>query len=149
MTTYAPPYTVTVTSTAGGAAHCTYVDGMSQPVPAGTVLTTTSLPGQFGSLKFKFMEAVVDNKSLRLVGAAVKTVGNDATMGPDNYLAATRDNNNPNQRWIDSVVVTWDANTYTVRGVVLLFAEVNAAGDLINFYPTSDPKTQNIGLTGE
>lgn len=141
MTTYVPPYTVTVTSTAGGLAQCSYVDGTGKSVPAGTVLTTTSKPGEQGEMPFKFAEATVEGQSLRLVGAAVKTVGNDPTMHQHNYLYADRTESNG--VWTDEVTVTWAADSYTRRGVVLLFAQVNLEGDMMNFYPTMDPQTQN------
>lgn len=46
MPTYVSPYTVTVTSTAGGMSHCSYVDGNGLTVPPGTVLTTSTPKGQ-------------------------------------------------------------------------------------------------------
>jgi hypothetical protein len=141
MTTFVPPYAVTVTSTVGGLAKCSYVDGNGRSLPPGTVLTTTTPSGQEGELPLTFVETTVDGKSLRLVGAAVKTVDNDPTMHPYNYLPATRTQSDG--VWCDGVVVPWSADTYTRRGVVLLFAQVNAAGDMVNFYPSADPQTQN------
>ncbi|MBA4217136.1 MAG: hypothetical protein IIA03_04660 [Proteobacteria bacterium] len=141
MPTYVSPYTVTVTSTAGGMSHCSYVDGNGLTVPPGTVLTTSTPKGQPGELGFIFKEATVDARTLRLVGAAVKTVGNDPTMNPYNYLPATRTESDGG--WTDGVVVPWSADAYTMRGVVLLFAQVNDHGDMVNFFPSSDPQTQN------
>jgi hypothetical protein len=141
--TFVPPYSVTVTSTAGGLATCSYVDGNGQTVPAGTVLTTSTPAGQEGSLEFKFIETQVDGENLRLVGAAAKTVGNDPTMNPYNYLPAARAQQAQGADWLDTVVVPWGADQFTTRGVVLLFAQVSDAGDMINFYPSSDPQTQN------
>jgi len=139
--TFVPPYTVTVSSTAGGLAHCSYIDGNGQPVPAGTVLTTTTPAGEEGSLPITFTETQVGGQNLRLVGSAVKTVGNDSTMNPYNYLPATR--TEVSDGWEDGVVVPWAANQFTTRGVVLLFAQVTDAGDMINFFPSIDPQTQN------
>lgn len=141
MPTFVPPYTVTVTSTAGGLANCSYVDGTGKPVPSGTPLTTTTPAGQDGQLPFSFVESTVEGKSLRLVGAAVKTVGNDPTMNAYNYLQATRTESDG--AWWDAVVIPWSADTYTTRGVVLLFTQVDASGDMVNFYPSADPQTQN------
>lgn len=138
--TFIPPYTVTVVSTEGGMSQCTYVDGNDLPLPLDAVLTTTTPPGEAGALEIGFIETVVDGKSLRLVGAAVKTVGDDPTMNPYNYLSATRIHK---RGWVDTITVTWTPNTYTVRGLVLLFAQVNANGDMVNFYPSSDPQTRN------
>lgn len=145
MTTFVPPYAVTVVSTAGDMSRCTYVDGNGQPLPPGTVLTTTTSPGEPGALEINFTEAVVDGKSLRLVGAAVKTVGNDPTMNPYNYLPATRAAQG--ETWVDGIVVPWGVGMYTLRGLVLLFAQVNDNCDMINFLPSSDPQTQNDELT--
>ena len=147
MPTFVPPYTVTVTGTAGGLAKCAYVDGNGQPVPSGTVLTTTTPAGQDGELPFSFVETTVDGMSLRLVGAAVKTVGNDPTMNPYNYLAASRTESDG--AWWDAVTIPWSADTYTRRGVVLLFAQVSSSGDMVNFYPSSDPQTQNDQSQGD
>lgn len=141
MTTFVPPYTATVTSTAGGMSKCTYVDGNGVALPQGAVLTTTTPEGQEGELTINFTEAKVGGKNLRLVGAAVKTVGNDPTMNAYNYLTAER--NQSGSVWIDSIVVPWSVDTYTRRGVVLLFAQVSSSGDMLNFYPSSDPQTQN------
>ena len=141
MPTFVPPYTVTVTSTAGGLATCSYVDGTGKSVPSGAVLTTTTPAGQDGELPFSFVETTVDGKQLRLVGAAAKTVGHDPTMNPYNYLPATRTESDG--AWWDGVVVPWSAGAYNRRGVVLLFAQVDPSGDMVNFYPSSDPQTQN------
>ncbi|MDR7268452.1 hypothetical protein J2X20_001081 [Pelomonas saccharophila] len=141
MPTFVPPYTVTVTSTAGGLSQCTYVDGNGLQVPPDALLTTSTPTGQAGELAINFTEAVVDGESLRLVGAAAKTVGNDPTMNPYNYLPATRAQ--AGDVWVDGVVIPWGPNNYTTRGVVLLFVQVNDAGDMVNFYPSADPQTQN------
>ncbi|MDR7297660.1 MULTISPECIES: hypothetical protein [Roseateles] len=141
MATFVPPYTVTVTSTAGGLSQCTYVDGTGAVVPPDTPLTTSTPRGQDGELAINFAETTVDGEQLRLVGAAAKTVGNDPTMSPYNYLPATRAQSG--SAWVDSVVVPWGANNYTTRGVVLLFAQVDDKGDMVNFYPSADPQTQN------
>ncbi len=133
--TYASPYTVTVTSTAGGLAHCTYTDASGAVVPAGQRLTTSTPEGQPGALQFNFTES----QSLRLVGAVVKTVGNDPTLNPYNYLGATRDV----ETLLDVVTVPWGVDLYTVRGVVLMFAKVDDNGDMLNFFPSSDPQVQN------
>ncbi|MDR7331416.1 hypothetical protein [Roseateles asaccharophilus] len=138
---FVPPYTVTVTSTAGGMSKCSYVDGNGNPVPDGAVLTTTTPDGQEGELAINFTEAKVRGKNLRLVGAAVKTVGNDPAMNPYNFLSASR--SQAGDAWVDSVVVPWGVDHYTRRGVVLLFAQVSSSGDMLNFYPSSDPQTQN------
>lgn len=141
MPTFIPPYTVTVNSTHGGQSQCSYVDGNNAPVPPNTVLTTTTPKGDEGELPINFIEAKVEGKHLRLVGAAVKTVGNDPTMSPYNYLPATRTLTDIG--WVDGVTVPWSADTYTTRGAVLLFAQVNDVGDMINFYPSADPQTKN------
>lgn len=141
MPTFVPPYTVTVTSTVGGLSQCTYVDGNGQPVPPDVPLTTSTPNGEPGELAIKFTEATVDGENLRLVGAAAKTVGNDPTMNPYNYLPATR--TQTSDGWEDGVVIPWGADNYTTRGVVLLFVQVNDAGDMVNFYPSADPQTQN------
>ncbi len=141
MPTFVPPYTVTVTSTAGGLSQCNYVVGTGAPVPPDSPLTTSTPSGQEGQLAINFTEATVDGENLRLVGAAAKTVGNDPTMNPYNYLSASRVQSSDG--WVDSVIVPWGANNYTTRGVVLLFAQVNDAGDMLNFYPSADPQTQN------
>jgi len=141
MPTYVSPYTVTVISLAGGLAHCRYVDGNNQPVPSNTPLTTQTPKGQEGSLIINFTETTVDTANLRLVGAAVKTIGNDPTMNPYNYLPGTRAP--ADDQWIDEVIVPWGPDLYTTRGVVLLFAQVTDSGDMVNFFPSSDPQTQN------
>jgi len=139
--TFVPPYTAVVTSTAGGMSNCTYYDANGLELPSGTVLTTTTPKGEPGELAINFIESTVDERNLRLVGAAVKTVGNDPTMNPYNYLPATR--TATSDGWMDGVVVPWSANTYTTRGVVLLFAQVSEAGDMMNFFPSADPQTEN------
>lgn len=141
MPTLVPPYTVTVTSTVGGLSQCTYVDGNGVQVPPDAPLTTSTPEGQVGELTISFTEATVDGENLRLVGAAAKTVGNDPTMNPYNYLPATRAQSGDG--WVDAVVIPWGANNYTTRGVVLLFVQVSDAGDMLNFYPSADPQTQN------
>lgn len=140
-TTYVSPYTVTVTSTAGGLAQCSYVDGNNQQVPAGTVLTTSTPAGEPGELVFNFTEATLQRQNLRLVAAVVKTVGNDPTMGAHNYLTASRTESGG--QWLDSVIVPWSIDTYTVRGVVLVFAQVDNEGAMMNFFPSADPQTEN------
>lgn len=139
---FVPPYQVTVVTTAGGLARCSYVDGSGQPVPPGQTLTTSTPAGEAGSLTFNFEESVVDGKNLRLLGASVKTVGNDPTMYPYNYLYATRETSEEGVT-TDSVTVTWSPDTYSKRGVVLLFGNLNNNGDMINFIPSPDPETQN------
>lgn len=141
MPTFVPPYTVTVTSTASGLSQCSYVDGNGLPVPPDAPLTTSTPKGEAGELAIVFTETTVDGENLRLVGAAAKTVGNDPTMNPYNYLSATRTQSADG--WVDGVVVPWGPNNYTTRGVVLLFAQVSDAGDMLNFYPSADPQTQN------
>ena len=141
MTTYVAPYTVTVTSTTGGLSHCTFVDANGVQLPADAALTTTTPQGQNGSLTIKFVEATVNGENLRLVGAAVKTVGNDPTMYPNDYLGATRTQSG--NTWEDAVNVPWSADHYTTRGVVLLFVQVTANGAMVNFYPSADPQTKN------
>lgn len=140
MPTFIPPYTVTVTSTIGGLSQCTYMDGNGESVPSGAPLTTSTPEGQEGTLAIEYWEATVSGEDLRLVGAAVKTVGNDPTMNPYNYLPASR-TNTPNG-WMNGVVIPWGADMYTTRGVVLLFAQVDD-DEMVNFYPSADPQTQN------
>lgn len=147
MTTFVPPYTVTVDSTAHDMAQCSYVDGNGVSVPADTVLTTSTPRGLEGALAINFTETKVGGKSLRLVGAAVKTVDHDPTMTPANFLSATRTQSGTDEPWVDSIVVPWGVDMYTLRGVVLLFAEVNNKGDMVNFLPTTDPQTRNDDLT--
>lgn len=142
MTTYVSPYQVTVTSTAGGLAACTYVDGNGVTVPSGATLTTQTPAGEAGSLEFDFGETVVDGQNLRLLGAAVKTVGNDPAMQPYNYLYSTREQSEKGD-WVDYLSVPWAADMYTARGVVLLFAVVDNNGNMVNFVPSADPETQN------
>ena len=143
MPDFVPPYTVTVTGTAAGFAQCSYVDGNNQPVlPAGTPLTTTTPSGEPGELTINFVETQVGGENLRLVGAAVKTVGNDPTMKGHNYLEASRAQQ-AGDTWLDSVTVPWGPGQYTTRGVVLLFAQVTEAGDMVNFYASVDPQTHN------
>lgn len=140
--TYVSPYLVTVTSTAGGIAACTYIDGNGETVPPDVVLTTQTPAGQAGSLDFDFGETVLAGQNLRLLGAAVKTVGNDPSMQPYNYLYATREQSEKGH-WVDYLSVPWAPDTYTTRGVVLLFASVDANGDMVDFIPSTDPQTQN------
>lgn len=147
MTVFVSPYTVTVTSIAGGLSHCSYVDGNGLPVPPGTVLTTSTPSGEAGSLEINFTEAVVDGKSLRLVGAAVKTVGNDPTMSTHNYLPASREPIGAGGAWVNGISVPWGVDAYTTRGVVLLFAQLNEAQDMVNFLPSTDPQTRNNGTS--
>ncbi|WP_457423012.1 hypothetical protein [Roseateles sp. P5_E7] len=142
MTTFVPPYTVTVTDTTGGLAQCSYVDGNDQQLPAEALLTTSTPANQSGSLLINFTETMVDGLNLRLVGAAVKTVGNDPTMNPYNYLPAERTEGSEGD-WVDGVLVPWAPNQYTTRGLVLLFAQVTNSGDMVNFFPSADPQTKN------
>ncbi|MGM9481280.1 hypothetical protein ACS5PN_08840 [Roseateles sp. NT4] len=142
MTTYVSPYQVTVTSTAGGLAACTYVDGNGVTVPPGVTLTTQTPANADGSLEFDFGETVVGGQNLRLLGAAVKTVGNDPTMQTYNYLYAVREQSEKGD-WVDYLTVPWSPNTYTTRGVVLLFAIVDNNGNMVAFVPSADPQTQN------
>lgn len=139
---FVPPYLVSVTTTAGGLARCSYIDANGKPVPPGQPLTTSTPEGEAGSLTFNFVESVLDGKNLRLLGAAVKTVGNDPTMFPYNYLYATR-STSPDGETTDSVTVSWSTDTYTKRGVVLLFGNLDDEGNMIGFIPSSDPETQN------
>jgi len=141
VSTFVSPYTVTVTSTAGGLSQCTFVDGNGVQLPPDAVLTTSTPKGEGGELVINFLEATVNGENLRLVSAAAKTVGNDPTMNPYNYLPASRTESNGS--WTDSVVIPWGPDHYTTRGVVLLFVQVNDAGDMVNFYPSADPQTQN------
>lgn len=141
MTTFVPPYTVTVTSTAGGLAACSYTDGNGVPVPPDTPLTTTTPAGVDGSLTIQFTETPVSGVDLRLVGATVKTVGHDPTLFAYNNLYAER--RSTADGYSDTVTVPWAADAYTTRGVVLLFAQVDANGDMLNFVPSADPEVQN------
>lgn len=136
---FVSPYTVTVNSKAGGLAQCSFVDATGAKVPPNTVLTTTTPAGLPGSLQFRFVEA--DN--LRLLGAAVKTVGNDPALHDYNYLYGNRQKSEDSKEWVDSVEVTWGTNMYTLRGVVLLFAQVDDEGRMLNFYPSADPQVRN------
>lgn len=142
MTTYVSPYQITVTSTAGGLAACSYVDGNGVAVLPGSVLTTQTPAGEPGVLEFDYGETVVDGQNLRLLGAAVKTVGNDPAMQPYNYLYAVREQSEKGH-WVDYLSVPWAPNMYTTRGVVLLFAAVDSNGNMIAFIPSTDPQTQN------
>lgn len=139
---YVSPYQVTVTSTAGGLAACSYVDGNGVTVPHGAILTTQTPPDTAGCLEFDFTETVVEGKNLRLLGAAMKTVGHNATMQPHNYLYATREESEKGD-WTDYLQVEWLPNSYTTRGVVLIFAAVDDNGEMVAFFPSSDPQTQN------
>ncbi|MFG6440868.1 hypothetical protein [Roseateles sp. LKC17W] len=139
-TTYVPPYTVTVTSTQGGLAACTYIDGQGQVVPDGQPLQTTTPPNEPGSLEFRFTETVVDGRALRLVGATAKTIGNAPTLQPYNNLYATR---SPDDGFVDTLTVPWVPNAFTSRGVVLLFAQLDDKGEMLNFVPSTDPEVQN------
>lgn len=139
---FVPPYLVSVTSTAGGLAACSYVDGNGVPVPDGTVLTTSTPANEPGSLTFNFVETTLDGQNLRLLGAAAKTVGNDPTLYDYNYLYATRAQTADGD-WMDTLAVPWGPNHYNTRGVVLLFANVDGNGDMIGFIPSADPQTQN------
>jgi len=132
---YVSPYAVSVTSTAAGLAHCSYTDANGVVVPPGVPLTTSTPEGEAGELQFNFTES----QNLRLVGAVVKTVGNDPTLNPYNYLGATRDAST----LVDGVTVPWGPNLYTLRGVVLMFAQLDANGDMVNFFPSSDPQVKN------
>lgn len=142
MTTYVSPYQVTVTSVAGGFAACTYIDGNGVTVPASAILTTQTPAGEPGNLEFDFAETVVGGQNLRLLGAAVKTVGNDPTMQSYNYLYATREESGKGD-WADYLSIPWAPDMYTTRGVVLLFASVDANGNMLAFIPSTDPQTQN------
>ncbi|MGQ3051340.1 MAG: hypothetical protein ACT6S0_06120 [Roseateles sp.] len=139
---FVPPYLVTVTATTGGLAQCSYVDGNGQPVPPDAPLTTTTPADQPGNLVINFVEAKVAGQRLRLVGAAVKTVGHDPSLNPHNYLFATRTQCAKGE-WTDSVDIPWAPDSYTTRGVVLLFANVDKNGDMVAFIPSADPQTQN------
>jgi len=132
---FVSPYAVTVTSTAGGLAQCSYTDATGAAVPSGVPLTTSTPEGQAGELQFNFVES----QNLRLVGAVVKTVGNDPTLNPYNYLGATRDAST----LVDGVTVPWGVDMYTTRGVVLMFAQVDDKGDMVNFFPSADPQVKN------
>ncbi len=139
MTTYVSPYTATVTSTtADGLAVCSFVDGKNQPVPDGTVLTTGTYPGQPGQLQIRFVEA----NSLQLVGAVANTVGGAPALGATNMLTAARAAS-PRGGYVDTITLPWAADTYTTRGVVLMFAQVDANGMMVNMLPTSDPQVRN------
>jgi hypothetical protein len=111
-------------------------------VPPGVTLTTQTPTGEPGSLDFDFGETVVGGLNLRLLGAAVKTVGNDPTMLSYNYLYATREQSEKGD-WADYLAVPWSPDMYTTRGVVLLFASVDADGNMLAFIPSTDPQTQN------
>lgn len=138
MTTYYSPYTATVVSTSSGLAQCSFVDGKGNPVPDGTVLTTGTYPGQPGQLEIRFVEA----NSLRLVGAVANTVGADPALSGANMLSVAR---TPSSRggYVDTVTLPWAADSYTTRGVVLMFAQVDGSGMMQDMYPTSDPQVRN------
>lgn len=139
MTTFVSPYTATVTTTTpDGMAVCSFVDGKNLPVPDGTVLTTGTYPGQPGTLQIRFVEA----NGLQLVGAVANTVGTDPALGASNMLSATRV---ASQRggYVDTVTLPWAPDSYTTRGVVLMFAQVDASGMMVNMLPTSDPQVRN------
>jgi hypothetical protein len=141
MTTFVPPYTVTVTSTQGDIAACTYIDGNGLVVPDGQPLTTKTPPNEPGSLEIRFTETVVDGQPLRLVGATAKTVGNDPALQPYNNLYAARSEGADG--YVDTLTVPWGPNAFNTRGVVLLFAQVDSRGDMVNFVPSTDPAVQN------
>jgi hypothetical protein len=142
MTTYVPPYTVTVSSTATGLAACTYTDATGQQVPRGAPLTTKTASGDEGSLAIQFTETTVSGVELRLVGATVKTVGHKPRLTSHNNLYAERAEQGDGS-YLDTVTVPWAPDAYTTRGVVLLFAQVDANGDMLNFVPSTDPEVQN------
>lgn len=141
MTTYYPPYTVTVRSTESGFAVCTYTDSHGTTVPPGTPLTTKTAKGDAGSLTIQFTETTVSGVQLRLVGATVKTIGHDPKLSSHNNLYADRQH--VGLGYVDTVTVPWAVDAYTTRGVVLLFAQVDASGEMLNFVPSTDPEVQN------
>lgn len=141
MTTFEPPYTVTVSSTQGGVAACSYTDARGVPVPSGTPLTTKTPAGEQGSLSIQFVETVVSGVPLRLVGATVKTIGHDPKLTSYNNLYADRTVSGDG--FADTVTVPWAVDAYTTRGLVLLFAQVDDNGDMLNFVPSTDPEVQN------
>ncbi|NCT81859.1 MAG: hypothetical protein GXC94_01825 [Comamonadaceae bacterium] len=141
MATYIPPYTVTVSSTANGFAACAYTDGNGVAVPEDTVLTTTTAAGKAGNLEFRFTEVPVSGVALRLVGATVKTLGHDPALAPYNNLYAKREETADG--YVDTLSVSWAPDAYTTRGVVLLFAQVDAKGGMLNLVPSTDPEVQN------
>ncbi|PZP35219.1 MAG: hypothetical protein DI603_04925 [Roseateles depolymerans] len=89
-------------------------------------------------MQIRFVEA----NGLQLVGAVANTVGADPALGAANMLAATRA---PSSRggYVDTVTLPWPQDTYTTRGVVLMFAQVDASGMMVNMFPTSDPQVRN------
>jgi hypothetical protein len=137
------PYTVKVVNTGGGVALCAYFDAEHQPVPAEQPLTTETQAGLPGELIIGFAETVVEGTRLRLVGAAVKTRGHEAALDGRNYLVATRSPGATSGEWVDAVVCTWRPGSYTLRGVVLLFAEVDDDGQMLSFLPSTDPQIKN------
>lgn len=140
---FASPYTVTVSAINGGVAQCSYFDVDHQPVPAGQPLSTSTQAGLPGELIIGFTETVVAGTPLRLVGAGVKTVGGDPIMNPYNFLAATRAPGAASGEWVDALTIPWGPDKYTLRGVVLLFAQVDANGNVVCLIPSTDPQIKN------
>ena len=140
---FCSPYTVEVVKITDALAQCEYFDAKQHRVPPDQPLTTSTQPGSAGELRIKFKEATLAGDRLRLAGAAVKTVGHAATLDAHNFVVATRDQERASGQWMDTVVFSWLPGGYTLRGAVLLFAQVDADGNMLNFFPSTDPQIRN------
>ncbi|MBB2488102.1 hypothetical protein H5407_22980 [Mitsuaria sp. WAJ17] len=137
-TVFVPPFTITAVSTQGGVAYPTYVDANNVTVPPGL----SPIPVTQGCTAAGF--TFTRQTALRLVGGAVKTIGNDPTMMNYNFLDATTTGSGSSTK--DTVTVPWDAGVESTRGLVLLFAQTDAQGNMLGFVPTTDPTIKNNGV---
>ncbi|MGM9513264.1 hypothetical protein ACS5PK_03310 [Roseateles sp. DB2] len=137
-TIYVPPFTVTNVSVQGGVAYPSYTDANGVPVPPGL----SPIPVTKGCTAAGF--TFTRQPTLRLVGGAVKTIGNDPTMEAYNFLDATTTGSGSTTA--DTVTVPWSAGVESTRGLVLLFAETTTSGSMVAFLPTTDPTIKNNGV---
>lgn len=135
-TVFYPPFTITSVSVQNNVAYATYTDSRGQTVPPGQT-TPIAVPQGTTSAAFSYSRT----PGLRLVAGTVKTIGSDPTMFDYNFLTATSGGG----AVIDTVTVPWQDGVQSTRGVVLLFAQVDGAGNMLGFVPTTDPKIQNGG----
>jgi hypothetical protein len=94
---------------------------------AGTDRLFSPLPATVGNVVF---EDTADSP-LTLVGAVFKTDGSKPPLTSNNYVAATN----------GQVSIPLSENQS--RGVILIFAYVNSAGEILMLFPSSDPQIVN------
>lgn len=137
-TVYTPPFTISSVAVQGGVAYPAYTDANGVQVPPGL----SPIPVTAGCTAAGF--GFTRQTGLRLVGGAVKTIGNDPTMWAYNFLNATSSGSGSST--VDTVTVTWDTGIESTRGLVLLFAQTDAQGNMLGFVPTTDPTVKNNGV---